>query len=149
MLLTGWRDDWSANHGTERTAIWPKQEVFNAIHVDFRAVASSSRDGSGLRRPLFANTMIGGTVMPGSRLIVVTGVSRGLGRALTEGFIKAGHVVAGCARSADAIADLESQFGLPHRFDAVDLANSGQVEKWSASILKELGPPDVLVNARR
>jgi NAD(P)-dependent dehydrogenase (short-subunit alcohol dehydrogenase family) len=80
-------------------------------------------------------------------MIVVTGVSRGLGRAMTEGFIKAGHVVAGCARSADAIADLESQFGLPHRFDAVDLANSGQIEKWSASILKELGPPDVLVNS--
>ena len=61
--------------------------------------------------------------MADNRLIVITGVSRGLGRAMVEGFIGAGHTVAGCARSSDAIAALEQQFGAPHRFDVVDVSD--------------------------
>jgi NAD(P)-dependent dehydrogenase (short-subunit alcohol dehydrogenase family) len=33
--------------------------------------------------------------------IVITGVNRGLGRALVDGFVARGHVVFGCARSED------------------------------------------------
>ena len=44
--------------------------------------------------------------MPVPKRIVITGVSRGLGRALVDGFIARGHVVFGCARSAETIAEL-------------------------------------------
>ena len=38
-----------------------------------------------------------------SKLILITGISKGLGYAITEGFIQQGHTVIGCARSSDAI----------------------------------------------
>ena len=36
----------------------------------------------------------------GARRIVLTGATRGLGRAVAEKFIALGHAVAGCGRSA-------------------------------------------------
>jgi NAD(P)-dependent dehydrogenase (short-subunit alcohol dehydrogenase family) len=84
--------------------------------------------------------------MNDSRTIVVTGVSRGLGRAMTEGFIERGHTVAGCCRSASAVKQLRKAFPAPHRFDAVDVADDAQVKAWAAAVLDELGPPDLLVN---
>jgi NAD(P)-dependent dehydrogenase (short-subunit alcohol dehydrogenase family) len=41
-----------------------------------------------------------------ARQIVITGVSRSLGRAMVDGFIERGHIVHGCARDAKAIAEL-------------------------------------------
>jgi NAD(P)-dependent dehydrogenase (short-subunit alcohol dehydrogenase family) len=43
------------------------------------------------------------STMPVPERIVVTGVSRGLGRALVDGFVARRHVVFGCARSTEAI----------------------------------------------
>lgn len=80
------------------------------------------------------------------RRIVVTGATRGLGRALVEGFSALGHSVAGCGRSADAIEALREQLGVPHDFEAVDVADAGQVEAWAARVLAESGAPDLLVN---
>lgn len=51
-----------------------------------------------------------------SQHIVITGVSRGLGRAMTEAFIAAGHRVSGCARNAEAIAALSTMYPAPHLF---------------------------------
>jgi NAD(P)-dependent dehydrogenase (short-subunit alcohol dehydrogenase family) len=85
--------------------------------------------------------------MPDSRLIVITGVSRGLGRAMTEGFIRAGHRVAGCARSNQAIAELGKQFPAPHRFAVVDVSDHQQVESWTTGLLGDVGPPDMLINS--
>jgi NAD(P)-dependent dehydrogenase (short-subunit alcohol dehydrogenase family) len=85
--------------------------------------------------------------MPDSRFIVITGASRGLGRAMTDGFISAGQTVVGCARSNEAVAELGKHFGPPHRFEAVDVSDHQQVKKWTASILEEFGPPDILINS--
>ena len=80
-----------------------------------------------------------------ARRIVVTGVSRGLGRAMIEGFVAAGHVVAGCARSAANIEQLQDQFDAPHRFDVVDIRSDADVHRWSETVLAA-GPIDMLVN---
>jgi NAD(P)-dependent dehydrogenase (short-subunit alcohol dehydrogenase family) len=77
--------------------------------------------------------------------IALTGVSRGLGRAMCEGFIAAGHTVVGCARSAEAVAALRKRFGPPHRFDAVDVSSDEEVRAWAAAVLAD-GPPDILIN---
>ena len=81
-----------------------------------------------------------------ARFIVLTGATRGLGRALVPHFIHAGHTVAGCGRSADHIAELRQQFGSPHLFAAVDVADAAAVEAWATDVLAKLGPPDLLVN---
>lgn len=79
-------------------------------------------------------------------LIAITGVSRGLGRALAAGFAAEGHTVVGCARSYDAIAELQNELPTPNRFDPVDIADESQVKEWAVKIVESLGPPDFLIN---
>lgn len=80
------------------------------------------------------------------KLIVITGVSKGLGLALTHGFVKAGHRVAGIARSGDAITSLASQYPMPHRFDVVDQSVTTQISDWAGSLTETHGAPDLLIN---
>lgn len=84
--------------------------------------------------------------MTHSRIVVITGVSRGLGRAMAHKFASLGHVVAGCARSSEAITHLRAELGKLHRFDVVDITREAQVAKWTAKIIKAFGPPDLLLN---
>jgi NAD(P)-dependent dehydrogenase (short-subunit alcohol dehydrogenase family) len=78
--------------------------------------------------------------------IVITGVTRGLGRALAEWYIANGHTVAGCGRSGPAIFDLRFTHPEPHSFDAVDVTLPVKVQLWSERVLGALGAPDILVN---
>lgn len=78
--------------------------------------------------------------------ILITGVSRGLGRALTAEFIARGHVVAGCGRDAKAIAALNLAHAPEHRFHVVDVRDDAAVADWAASVLGDFGPPDLLLN---
>jgi NAD(P)-dependent dehydrogenase (short-subunit alcohol dehydrogenase family) len=80
-----------------------------------------------------------------SRRIVITGVSRGLGRALVEGLIERGNVVCGCARSAQAVAELGCQHSAPHQFAVVDVSRDDEVRAWAEGVLAG-GPPDLLIN---
>src|SRR5215213_10295887 len=79
-----------------------------------------------------------------TKLIVITGATRGLGRALVPHFAQRGYTVAGCGRSA--VADLAAQFAAPHAFAAVDVASDAAVKAWAADVLAKVGPPDLLVN---
>jgi NAD(P)-dependent dehydrogenase (short-subunit alcohol dehydrogenase family) len=81
-----------------------------------------------------------------SRLIVLTGATRGLGRALAERFAATGHRVMGCGRSADRLAALAALPGGPHEFAALDVADDAQVAEWAEGILDRQGPPDLLIN---
>ena len=81
-----------------------------------------------------------------SKIIILTGCTRGCGRALVDRFIEAGHTVVGCGRSADQIAELASLFPTPHRFDALDITDDSAVAAWANSVLEEVGTPDLLVN---
>jgi len=81
-----------------------------------------------------------------AKLIVITGVSRGLGQAMTEGFIQLGHTVLGCARSEAAVEKFKQQFGSPHDFTALDVANEEQVKTWAERLLSNYGSPDLLIN---
>lgn len=81
-----------------------------------------------------------------SKLILMTGVSQGLGLAMTEGFAQAGHTVLGCARSLKAIEKLQQRFGSPHNFTVVDVAHESQVKAWAERLLATYGTPDLLIN---
>ncbi|QDU24054.1 SDR family oxidoreductase [Urbifossiella limnaea] len=80
------------------------------------------------------------------KLIVLTGATRGLGRALVPRFTAAGHTVVGCGRSAAHVAELAAAFGAPHRFDPLDVTDSAAVAAWAESVLKSHGAPDLLIN---
>ncbi|NBV20609.1 MAG: SDR family NAD(P)-dependent oxidoreductase [Proteobacteria bacterium] len=80
------------------------------------------------------------------KLIVITGVSRGLGRAMVEEFIRRGHSVLGCGRSTAAVAELAKQHGAPHNFATVDVASDAAVQTWAKRVLASHGAPDLLLN---
>ncbi|MGY6277431.1 SDR family oxidoreductase [Methylomonas sp. MgM2] len=84
--------------------------------------------------------------MSKSKIIVITGVTRGLGRAMAAKFAGLGHTVIGCGRSQAAIADLGTELASPHRFDVVDVTRNADVAAWSESVIKDFGPPDMLLN---
>jgi len=79
------------------------------------------------------------------RKIVITGVSRGLGRALAEKFVSLGHRVAGCSRNAAAIQQLQEHHPDNH-FSMVDVADDSEVCRWSERVMREFGTPDLLLN---
>ena len=87
-----------------------------------------------------------GNRMSSPRKIVITGCSRGLGRALVSEFIKAGHQVCGCARNSDAMQALASEHGDKHRFTAVDVTSENDVAQWAAAVFKHFGTPDLVIN---
>lgn len=78
--------------------------------------------------------------------IVITGVTRGLGRALAEEFIRDGHTVIGCGRSGEEIFDLRMAHSSPHDFSVVDVALDNKVALWAAKVLESDAAPDVLIN---
>ena len=81
-----------------------------------------------------------------TKLIVITGVSRGLGLAMTEKFIELGHTVVGCARSSEAVEKLNQKYSAPHHFTCLDVTNDEQVKAWTTEILAKNEPPDLLIN---
>jgi NAD(P)-dependent dehydrogenase (short-subunit alcohol dehydrogenase family) len=82
----------------------------------------------------------------GTKIVVITGATRGLGRAMAEEFIARGHTIIGCGRSQDEIAKLQKTFGNPHHFTALDVASDEAVKQWAQSTFKTYDPPDLLVN---
>ena len=82
-----------------------------------------------------------------TKVIVLTGATRGLGRSLVPHFVAAGHTVIGCGRSSAAhVVELVKQFPRPHSFAAVDVSDWKAVEVWAKSALAKFGPPDLLIN---
>ena len=83
---------------------------------------------------------------PALKLVVITGVARGLGRALAEGFAAEGHQVVGCSRSKNKIAELGKALGHSHSFSVVDVRDDDAVRDWASTAIKEAGAPDLLLN---
>ena len=71
------------------------------------------------------------------KIVVITGVTRGLGRAMAEKFIALGHTVLGCGRSRDIITELRQRFPKRHDFDVVDVTSDEQVQAWMGRLHKK------------
>jgi NAD(P)-dependent dehydrogenase (short-subunit alcohol dehydrogenase family) len=84
--------------------------------------------------------------MPPPRIIVLTGATRGIGRALAAGFASAGHSVCGCGRSLAQVEELRDMLGAPHRFDVIDVTSHSAVDAWASEVFASHGTPDLLVN---
>lgn len=80
------------------------------------------------------------------RIIAITGVTRGLGRAMAERFAGLGHVVAGCGRTEADLSRLRTTIGNAHELAVVDVVDEGAVKEWAREVLARYGAPDLLVN---
>lgn len=84
--------------------------------------------------------------MPDQKVILITGATRGLGRAMVAEFIQLGHTVLGCGRSQGEIRKLNEKYSEPHDFYAVDVASDDAVKSWASICLTTHSPPDLLLN---
>lgn len=83
---------------------------------------------------------------PSSRIILMTGATRGCGRSMVDRFVEEGQTVIGCGRSEEHLQELRRQYGAPHRFDQVDVADDVQVAAWAQSVLTAGIVPDLVLN---
>ena len=79
------------------------------------------------------------------KTILITGLTKGLGRALAEWYIANGHTVVGCGRSAEVL-NLRFTHPAPHDFAAVDVAEENKVAMWAEKVIATHGAPDILIN---
>lgn len=84
--------------------------------------------------------------MARGKLILITGVTRGLGRAMSDEFIRLGHTVVGCGRSSKEIDKLRKSVGEPHDYYAVDVSSDDEVKTWASLVINTHGAPDLLLN---
>ena len=80
------------------------------------------------------------------KVVVITGVARGLGRAMALEFAAQGHRVAGCGRNEKKLQSLGSELGDLHVLQVVDVTDDQAVAEWAEEVLDELGAPDLLIN---
>ena len=80
------------------------------------------------------------------KIVVITGVTRGLGRAMADKLITLGHTVLGCARDRAAIDQWRQRTTKRHDFDVVDVTSNDQVREWVGRLHKKCGAPDLVLN---
>lgn len=84
-----------------------------------------------------------------TKVALVTGASRGIGRAIAIQLARAGFIVVGTATSqagADAISVALQEAGAGGRGIILDVTDAGQIQARVNEITEVLGPPVVLVN---
>jgi NAD(P)-dependent dehydrogenase (short-subunit alcohol dehydrogenase family) len=81
-----------------------------------------------------------------SKVWFITGSSRGLGRALTETVLEAGHQVVATARQPEQLADLDKTFAKQLRTVRLDVKSPAEAEKAIAAAREAFSRIDVVVN---
>jgi NAD(P)-dependent dehydrogenase (short-subunit alcohol dehydrogenase family) len=82
------------------------------------------------------------------KVIVITGVTRGLGKALVDRMVLQGHHVFGCGRSQEGVDKLNARLGSAGgHFSVVDVSDYSSVYRWWKEI-NTIAPtaPDLLIN---
>ncbi len=78
--------------------------------------------------------------------VLITGASRGLGRALALGFHAEGWAVSACATDAEAIESLAHELGPASLALTCDVTRPAEVESFASRVLERFGAPDLLLN---
>jgi NAD(P)-dependent dehydrogenase (short-subunit alcohol dehydrogenase family) len=77
---------------------------------------------------------------------LVTGSSRGLGRAFTEAALEAGHRVVATARNSEHLIDIARKFGESVRTISLDVTDEAQAKYAVDAAIETFGGLEVLVN---
>ncbi|KAF5946772.1 hypothetical protein HYC85_017000 [Camellia sinensis] len=92
------------------------------------------------------------------RTVLITGVSRGLGKALALEIAKRGHTVIGCSRSQENLNSLQADLSSSssshsnpsssdkHLFMNVDVRSNSSVEELARAVVEKKCVPDIIVN---
>ncbi|KAL0797608.1 hypothetical protein Bca101_052782 [Brassica carinata] len=82
-----------------------------------------------------------------AKIVLITGVSKGLGRALSLELAKRGHTVIGCARTQEKLTALQSELSSPenHLLLAADVKSDISVKEMAHTIMEKKGVPDIIV----
>src|SRR5690242_7301705 len=85
----------------------------------------------------------------GNKVVMITGASRGLGRAMAEALGAEGARLCLCARGAEVLEKAAAELratGYEVDAEAVDVADPVAAERWVNGVAKRMGGIDVLVN---
>ena len=74
------------------------------------------------------------------KIIIISGASVGIGRFLTESYLKKGHIVIGCSRSGSDLAHA------CYEHFSLDVSDEAAVKKMVSIIAKKYGRINVLIN---
>lgn len=77
--------------------------------------------------------------------VLVSGASRGIGRAIVELFVQEGAQVAFCARGVAGVEGAAAEFGPRALGTAVDVTQPEQVAAWVTSAAQRMGGLDIVV----
>ncbi|MCD9560882.1 hypothetical protein HAX54_019703 [Datura stramonium] len=89
------------------------------------------------------------------RTVLITGVSRGLGKALALELAKRGHCIIGCGRSQDKLNALQAELASAtysasenkHLLMNVDVSLNSSVEEFARAVMEKKSVPDIIVNS--
>ncbi|XP_078433580.1 NAD(P)-binding Rossmann-fold superfamily protein [Wolffia australiana] len=90
-----------------------------------------------------------------SKTVMITGVSRGLGKVLALELARRGHTIVGCARSLEKVQALQAEIAAvtpagvaaqKHFFTDLDVSSDARVRELARILVDAKQVPDVLVN---
>ncbi|KAK7348496.1 hypothetical protein VNO80_23054 [Phaseolus coccineus] len=90
--------------------------------------------------------------MKTGRTVLITGVGKGLGRALAIELATRGHTIIGCSRSQHNLDSLQSQLSsstnrnLNHLFFNADIRSTESVQQMARLVMDKKAVPDIIVN---
>jgi dehydrogenase/reductase SDR family member 4 len=80
------------------------------------------------------------------KIAIVTGASRGIGRAITEAFVREGARVVVCGRKQETLDEVARQIGPAVKPVACHVGRPDQIQHLVASTIADFGRIDILVN---
>ena len=84
-----------------------------------------------------------------SKVWLITGASRGLGRAFTEEALKAGHRVVATARNSEQLAEVAARFGGSVRAVSLDVTKEAQAKYAVNAAIQTFGGAGYMANSLR
>jgi len=114
-------------------------------HLTLRATSRCNQQGVPINNHVKLLKNISQQNRMKKKKILITGVTRGLGRAMADRFIEQGHIIAGGGRDSAAIDDLQTTYS-DHSFSVVDITDYDAVGRWKDAVINDIGVPDILIN---